>query len=1282
MSKPPIFPKSSIFIRMFLPIIGIMVLLVGFINLFLHINGTVRELNDRSVDILAKNVQIRGDNLERLMVHYWSNVDRLEYEVLAATRAFLAQESITIDELLGNDTHEIALLGELSSSLLDALRVGASTGVFIYFLNGDGFSEEVHTLNGLYYRNLSPLTHIHANIIFLRGHVDIARRDNIPTDSLWEEYFTFDPQHTDIWRGFAYPQLAAEAIPQGASGDLSYWNAPHFFNPPPRVDANLQITYNRPIIFEGRPIAMIGTDMQMTHIDRHIPQRDLDTFAESGYMLIRYDTRQIRADGSISGDVLRITGGVMHRLLGGYTQVTMRCHPEGGQFILETTLGMRGYAFPLHLYNHGTPFAHESWMLAAISTEHSLFEMTRIITNTIIVSSVVAVLLGGFILFLLIKTVLTTPIGAVIKQLKISNGDETVGFKTNVRELDELTDTFNSMIEQRLIAERYIHEERQRYLLALESSSDTFIEYDIEYDVLTFYFFSEASSHTPESVMVENFQKQAHIFLHADDVSTLASNSSYELRIKTEYVDHIKNVDSDNGYYWFFVKSMMMHDENGKPLKIFGTAREITEEKKQEAAKIARSQRDENTGFLNKRYGLEQVQRKRPPYLALSLVTMHNFSNMELAYGLIFGGIFIAQLAQALREIVGNDGVIVRTGNDEFLICYDLPPSEARRRDEKIIKGFNRLYAGELPEHKPILEIKTPGVINSIQFTANETPIKVNPNNKENISLLALEMYERTSFVGASTRKLIGLIGRLFALDRVVVCLYDTNFSTSQVIHEWHKEGVSAPHREVRRVSHKGFRKLASMLENDACIYTTQDTPDAALTHILCIPANESVSIFCCTHKEQEVFTGSVLFMSCDQARVWDEHDKTLLDGIANVISSFINAEKARSASQAKSKFLSKVSHEIRTPMNAILGMTNIAIDAVDESNHPRVKDCLEKINVSANYLLSLINDVLEVSRIESGKTMQVEEKPFSLAHFVQTIEAVIRFSIENNGITFAIENNIQNDFVIGDAYRLKQVIINLLGNANKFTEEGGTITLSIDEQEAGQFRFAVKDTGVGISRDKHEAIFNPFEQVDTPNGSGQQGTGLGLSISRNIISAMDSTIELESEPNQGAEFSFTLSLPLANPGDITQGDDEKNKHDTTVLAGKRILAVDDVTLNLEIVTFILEGVNIIVETAENGHEALEMFIKNPPNYYDAILMDIQMPVMDGITAVRELRGMSYRRDAQEIPIIALTANAFDEDFKKSAESGMNCHISKPVDGNELLQTLYTFITLEGKHES
>ncbi|MCL2217499.1 MAG: ATP-binding protein [Defluviitaleaceae bacterium] len=1259
-------PKTSIFVRMFIPIVCVMLIQAAVINIFLFASGTIADLNENAINILSGNAENRAAYLEHRMVSYWSNLGSLEQAVTEGLRVFLQERGITIDEFLGDNELEIALLYELSFNLLYALRATSATGVFMYFLDGLCPSYGgTRLLNGLYYRGLSPIAGLHENIEFLRGHVSISRRDSIRHGDLWGELFTFDPRHEGLWRGFAYPQLAARDNPGLPPVNVSFWNGPHLMNEDSIEDVNRQITYNRLIFLDYRPVAMIGTEMRLMTLEGFIPARDLANLRESGYVLLR------------NNDVVCETGPFVSRLLAGTPRIYLEQTQYAGLFSLEEEPNVRAVYKALRIYNPASVFAGERWALAAISTEHSLFEMSRTVNNVILGGSALAAALGTVFLLIAIKNV-TQPIGLITRKLRESGGNAVITHKSNAVEMDLLAGTINDIIERRIASERQIREERQRYLLALESSEDIFIEYDIATDSLAVYYFTDKPQQTPEHREISGFMglfRYKEMFHPGDRFNFFLSNK-HEIRVNIASFPHIRNATPVDGYYWMLMKTIVITDNDGNQTKIIGTAREITASKLKELAAIETNRRDITSGLLNRDYGIGQIQINAEDAFrdnrsfGLVLLRIENFDLLEFAYGMVFGGIFIAEFCHALMRLFPEtpNNFITRLGNDEFLMYYETAPPD----ENAIREAFGKLYLGEASDFTLALHIRT--VVYGEEFRLLESgktqrPVSVflDTGTYDGLGRLALELLERSPHIGSSIRALMGLIGRLFGLERVVICSYDAGFATNQILHEWNTSGVAAANYEIKKITKESFERFKLMLEaSDAMVYSSEKVPsDHHINTLLCLVPGASVSLYCCVLHEDAIHAGRVLFMA--SRREWPKHERDILHNLSKIIATYMNVEKSRSASQAKSRFLSRVSHEIRTPMNAILGMTGIAMEDIKTGNSLRVEDCLSKIDTAANYLLVLINDVLEMSRIESGKLVRIENKPFSLNNLIDETEALTRLAIESKKITFNIIRSFFNDRVIGDENLIKQVLINLLSNAAKFTNPGGTITFSAKESQNGRFKFSVKDTGIGIPFDKQATVFNAFEQVEALPCK-NQGTGLGLSISQHIILAMNSTIKLESEPGKGSEFKFILHLPQ---GEAAEGNSAAALEDYAgMFEGLRVLVVDDVDINIEIAAFPLEKAGFMVESALNGQEALDKYFAAPPGYYSAILMDIQMPVMDGIAAARAIRGHSARPDCQTIPIIALTANAFDEDLRKSIESGMNDHISKPINNVELLALL------------
>lgn len=387
---------------------------------------------------------------------------------------------------------------------------------------------------------------------------------------------------------------------------------------------------------------------------------------------------------------------------------------------------------------------------------------------------------------------------------------------------------------------------------------------------------------------------------------------------------------------------------------------------------------------------------------------------------------------------------------------------------------------------------------------------------------------------------------------------------------------------------------------------------------------------------------------------------------------------QADEASQSKTTFLSRMSHEIRTPMNGIIGMLSLAEGKLD-STHPAMQ-YLTKIDELSAHLLSLINDILDMSRIEAGK-VELEDKPFSLRKLGDKLYDMFAKNLEQRNIEYTVEfEDVTVDYVIGDELRISQVIINFLSNAVKFTEKGEIrVTLRQMALAGGtaDIMIRVRDTGIGMSPEFINRIFRPFEQESMDTQKKYGGTGLGMAISDQIVKLMGGEIVVESMVGKGSDFMVFLHLPVSE--EVEKVSEEKASADEAAAEfddafdGKSILVAEDNELNAVIAVEVLKNMGAKVELATNGQEAVDHFEHNPAGYYDFILMDVQMPVMDGRAAARKIRGLD-RADAADIPVFALSADAFIEDERLSRESGMNGHYAKPVDFNELQRSIGAFL--------
>lgn len=479
-------------------------------------------------------------------------------------------------------------------------------------------------------------------------------------------------------------------------------------------------------------------------------------------------------------------------------------------------------------------------------------------------------------------------------------------------------------------------------------------------------------------------------------------------------------------------------------------------------------------------------------------------------------------------------------------------------------------------------------------------------------------------------------------------------------------------------------------------------------------------------------YSGSVFFLNDAGKALDDDETANTLREVGAIIQNRINQEELDLSAQAKSDFLARMSHEIRTPMNGIIGMTEIALKP-EQSDERRV-DCLNKVHASSLYLLDLLNGILDMTKIENNK-MLLGDAPFSMSHVVEELNAVSAGRLAARNQKLIVDMRTQHDWFMGDALRLNQVLINLVGNAVKYSDDGGTITVTIEERAAdggapalpagreaagagaqaaeeatadalsasceaveagaqtmeeaaadalpttyeaaessGQITgggsgtvnvyFAVADEGVGIAEEDIERIFAKFEQVNTTDAR-QQGTGLGLAISNRIVLMMGDRIRANSRLGHGSTFYFEIPLTIADAADKSSCADAEQVDFT----GKRALVAEDNELNMEIIAYVLDDMGFTVDKTTNGQEAVDAFEQSPVGRYDIVLMDVMMPVMDGLTAAHRIRSLD-RADAADVPIVATSANAFAEDVKRSLASGMNAHVSKPIDPEKLAKVL------------
>ena len=750
--------------------------------------------------------------------------------------------------------------------------------------------------------------------------------------------------------------------------------------------------------------------------------------------------------------------------------------------------------------------------------------------------------------------------------------------------------------------------------------------------------------------------------------------------------------------------SAVEYGENGQNGTVLGIIEDITKEQTMAMALEEAKSRDLLTGLWNREAGTRiaqeyMAQKPLGERCALMLLDMDNFTRINQEEGVAFANAVLQEVADILRAETEPDDIRVRMGGDEFMLVLKGrgkagatvtgPRVAARVRElllqsdkdisisvsigmcaTEVVDEYSGLYrcaestlkyvkencqgnaACYLDTSNELGEMLTDLYTEKHQLNTIEQGLT---EQREDLVSFALDLLGKARNLNDAVQLLFARLGKTYGLDRVSLLDVDRDYLTCRFSYQWARDKTDL-------MMHKTFYITREQYEQ----WPGQFDPSGLNRHA--VYDESSMSCLQAAIWNQGMFAGILSFEVKADGYSWNDEQRKLLEELSKIIPSFVMKARADAVSQAKTDFLSRMSHEIRTPLNAIVGMTAIARNVVDHRD--RVLECLDKLETSNQYLISLINDILDMSRIESGK-MELNVQPMDMEDFVRSLEGMMRPQAEQKGLRFIVENRCcQGLALVTDRLRLEQVLINIIGNAVKFTGEGGDVVFSITPEErcsGGQrLTFSVKDTGIGIASEALDSIFNAFEQAEKNTSVRYGGTGLGLAISSRLVQMMGGTLGVRSVLGEGSEFYFTLTLPIGKLDGETPSSREPEHHD---FHGRRLLVVEDNLLNQEIAQSLLEMEGFLVETAENGQAALDAFGSHEPGYYDAVLMDIRMPVMDGIEATRRIRTME-RPDSRTIPIIAMTANAFDQDSRKSLDSGMNGHLSKPIRVEELLGML------------
>ena len=1289
--------KKSLWNIFLIPILIIVFVQGAVPFLTLIFSGIRSNMENAVIGLDSHTVENRKVVLENDMIEQWSSVYKESDSLSSALTKVLSNHQMDMQGFMGSGKVQEEYLETVFYDMVEVLQYNFTSGIFLV-LGNDGDTDSEGEYKGFWVRDSDPQTKTasRTDLLMERGSKVLSQNMSISLDTSWHTDFRFQGNGKRDADDFFYqPYITAANYVDSRTSmvNLGYWSKP-FILEDFHMDNHKMITYSVPLVYDKTVYGVLGIEVGVNDLTKFFQVKDLDSDLNAGFALVvdhgNGNYEGIAGEGALYDAVSR----------DGSDFVLEEPVQENLRLVQGAAIGKQqiyGLVSNLELYSRNVPYEDTQWALCGFVTEDSVYGLISDVYERILGAILGSALMAVILVYFLVQYA-TEPVYHLVESVRGGVKGIHSFQESGIQELDELHKVIENLTDTQMQTENQLLEEKERYRIAVESSQDAFFTYKCREKLLEI-----VNSKGNDGVWDCGKHPE---FLDNDSIHP-ADKAKLMNAVKSSggVLDVDFRLQHANGeFQWVNLSGSITFNENKERSRIVGCIHNVHQHKLLEQAQKRKQIYDSITSFYRLGSGLEVVETlcRDDPEGVLVLLEIQQFSKIDERYGLIFGDIILEQfaglLAKRFQEDGLNGGIYIRAGADQMLVwlpvCTTGPIVRSVQRLEKdfgaltdekhlslslkcgiAVTGSRNSLSEALEQTKTALTAARHGKQEIMFYEELSTVEKacavdvafaevasLERLKEMTLSSIALNLFDRDGDTSVVLDILALKLQEKYHLTDIVITHFNGEYMVNNLLYCWKTWEKKDGWDGMVHCSEKQYQHFVETQEMQQLLTSGESIRKEPLIQPFASGRNDI--IFHMTDNGQ--YSGSIVFREIDQDVLEKKEECKCLEEISAIIQNRLNLERHDLSAKAKSDFLARMSHEIRTPMNGIIGMTEIALK--DGQTEERRIDCLRKIEYSSEYLLGLINDILDMSKIESGKMRLIEEK-CNLMEMIQGLRPLLEAKLNENNIQYIADIQLKNHWFMADSLRLNQVLVNLLGNALKYSRPDGHVWLTVRETEEekgfSNLYFQVRDDGIGIAPEKQQLIFRQFEQADNSENARKQGTGLGLAISRRIVRMMDSDIKLESEPGKGSSFSFNVKLqPVSGEKTTVTSQPEEIS-----FPGKRILVVEDNELNMEIICTILENYGIKTEQAVTGKEAVRRMEESVPGYYDMIFMDIMMPEMDGLEATRIIRNLD-REDCKKIPIYAMSANAFDEDVKRSLASGMNGHLSKPVNLQVLEKTL------------